>query len=126
MTTIAAPHPVESTTEHYAAVKAEMAERGAPEIRAVWCESHGIWLAIEGSHRLAIAKELGLLDDVTIVDVTEASEIEHDLQDYDSPCAPADLADWLLDERRLNGTKWYRADVRSGHVGIESIIAEIG
>lgn len=52
-------------------IKAEMVQLGAPRVRAIY---HGdIWFAIEGSHRLAAAHELGLVPE--IVDVTECDDI---------------------------------------------------
>ena len=122
MATIFAPHQVNKSSAHYAEVREEMRKLGAPTIRAAWCETHGAWAAIEGSHRLAAAQELGLVDDVTIVDVTESAEIEHDLQDYESPCAIAALGDWLLDTRRLNATLMLEADVARGRASIEQYI----
>ena len=46
---------------HLAAVKAEMQTLGSPVIRAVRMECWGIWVALEGCHRIRAAKELGLL-----------------------------------------------------------------
>ena len=47
-------------TEKLEEVKAIMAAKGQPTIRAIWSESYGLWLAIEGCHRLRAAQELGL------------------------------------------------------------------
>lgn len=46
--------------KHLAEVQAEMTKRGAPVIRAIWSECYGMWLAIEGCHRLRAAQNLGL------------------------------------------------------------------
>lgn len=48
------------TEKHLNEVKAEMVKRGAPVIRAIWSECYGMWLAVEGCHRIRAAKELGL------------------------------------------------------------------
>ena len=48
------------TEQHLAEVKTEMTKRGAPVIRAIWSECYGMWLAIEGCHRIRAAQELGL------------------------------------------------------------------
>ena len=46
--------------EHLDAVQSEMVERGVPVIRAIWSECHGLWMAIEGCHRLRAAQALGI------------------------------------------------------------------
>ncbi len=68
--TIIAPHHVDAASEHYASVAAYMAEHGAPEIRAWWSDDCGAWVAVEGSHRLAIAHATGVTP--VIVDVGES------------------------------------------------------
>ena len=50
---IHAPDPA-----HLAAVKAEMQRLGAPVLRVIECGDH--YMALEGSHRLAAALELGV------------------------------------------------------------------
>lgn len=45
---------------HLKRVKATMRLMGPPTIRAVWAPSFGHWAALEGSHRVCAAKELGL------------------------------------------------------------------
>lgn len=57
--TIALLHP-QYNPQHLEEVKAEMTKRGAPVIRCIWSEHYGVWLAIEGCHRLRAAKQLGL------------------------------------------------------------------
>lgn len=46
------------------AVKAEMIVMGAPKIEVIDCGDH--YMAVEGSHRLAAAKALGLIPELTI------------------------------------------------------------
>lgn len=60
-------------------VKAEMAELGAPTIRAIDGGDHLI--AIEGSHRLQAAADLGLAVNIQILD--EDGEIDLDTLDWD-------------------------------------------
>ena len=60
MTRIIAPHAVNKDTDHYRSVRAEMETRGECSIRAIWSEGFGVYFAIEGSHRLAAADELGI------------------------------------------------------------------
>lgn len=79
MTTIALYHK-HYDQKHLDAVKSEMATLGAPEVRAIWSEVHGVWMAVEGCHRLRAAHELGLTP--VIVDVTndETITIQNDGQ----------------------------------------------
>lgn len=46
--------------KHYAEVKEYMAKAGAPVIKAVYMACWDMWVALEGSHRIHAAKELGL------------------------------------------------------------------
>lgn len=45
---------------HLAIVEAEMVILGPPTIRAVWVEAYSHWAALEGSHRIVAAANLGL------------------------------------------------------------------
>ncbi len=45
---------------HLEMVTAKMRRLGAPIIRCIWNEQQGVWMAIEGSHRLRAAHNLGL------------------------------------------------------------------
>jgi hypothetical protein len=77
MTTVYAIHSVDGSSEQYEAVRSFMAENGAPTIRVVDC---GDYLqALEGSHRLAIAAELGI-------------EPRFDILEQDEIVSPAELA----------------------------------
>ena len=73
---IIAPHAVSAHTEHYAAVSAYMREHGAPTIRAWWDEDMGVWLAVEGSHRLAIAHAAGVEPVIEDVGASDAERAE--------------------------------------------------
>jgi hypothetical protein len=55
---------------HLEEVKAEMANLGAPVIKAVWMECYGLYAALEGCHRIRAAKDLGL---TPIIDEVEYS-----------------------------------------------------
>lgn len=46
--------------DHLAEVIKEMQSLGAPTIKAVRMEAYGAWVALEGSHRIRAAYELGL------------------------------------------------------------------
>ncbi len=64
---------------HLSEVKAEMAKLGSPKIRAIDAGDHLI--AIEGSHRLRAAEELGLAVEIETVD--EEGIIDLDTLDWD-------------------------------------------
>lgn len=59
---------------HLETVKAEMGDLGAPQIKCIWSDAYGVWLATEGCHRLRAAKALGLSP--VIVDVSDEESIE--------------------------------------------------
>jgi hypothetical protein len=73
MTTIVAINDID--TDHLEAVQAEMTRLGAPEIRAYWTGE--MYLALEGSHRLAAADALGITP--TIIEMYEDDEMMSDL-----------------------------------------------
>jgi hypothetical protein len=103
---ILAPHYVSPESAHYAEVRAQMMTMGAPRIRAIWDTAHDMWIAIEGSHRLAVASELGLLP--LIEDVGGDEEIAHDFQDVASPATSAELAAFLTDAEALYCNPYFR------------------
>lgn len=47
-------------TDHLRSVMAYMDAHGSPTIKAVYDEANGSWVALEGSHRIAAAQQLGL------------------------------------------------------------------
>lgn len=53
--------PNEPDPKHLEEVKAEMGRLGAPTVTAVYVEGIGAYVALEGSHRVAAAFELGLV-----------------------------------------------------------------
>ena len=69
--------------EHLESVKKEMEVMGAPEIRAIWSEMYGLWMAVEGCHRIRAAKELGL--EPVIIDISddETTMIQYDGDDIE-------------------------------------------
>lgn len=81
--------------EHLDEVKAEMETLGAPTIKAIWSECYGLWLAIEGCHRIRAAKELGLT--VTIEDVSEDETALVQVDGEEIEMAIADLTQELTD-----------------------------
>lgn len=74
---IFAPHP--PRPGHLREVVSEMRRRGPPRLYAYWRKRDAAWYALEGSHRTAAAKKLGL---VPILErVYLKSEINHDTKD---------------------------------------------
>ena len=78
------------TPSHFEAVKKQMIELGTPTIRAVWCGDH--YKAVEGSHRLFAAQELGM--DVEIIEVEENDIIAHDIDDLPKLATAADILNY--------------------------------
>lgn len=77
--------------KHLTEVKTEMETLGTPTIKAIWSECYGLWLAIEGCHRIRAAKELGLnviIEDVsndeTALVQVDGEEIEMTIADLES------------------------------------------
>lgn len=81
--------------QHLEAVKAEMTTLGAPSVRAIWSEMYGLWLAVEGSHRLRAAADLGL--DPIIIDVSDDETVVIEVDGYDEEVAVLDLLEELQD-----------------------------
>lgn len=84
--------------EHLDEVKTEMLKLGAPSIRAIWSEAHGMWYAVEGCHRIRAAKELGI--EVNIIDVSKKRTITIELDAQNEKVKVADLLDELQSETR--------------------------
>lgn len=61
------------TADHLQAVIAEMRKLGAPKIEVVDCGDH--YRALEGSHRLAAAAELGLTPELVIRDQDDVIDV---------------------------------------------------
>ena len=79
ITEILAIHTIDKNSEHYANVKAYMVKNGAPVIRV--CDTGNGVYALEGSHRLAAAHELGIMP---IFEEIEADEIfENDIDNIE-------------------------------------------
>lgn len=64
---------------HLNKVKAEMLTLGAPTVHAVWVECCNAYLALDASHRLTAAHELGLAPRIIVVNYDE--EKEHEVRD---------------------------------------------
>lgn len=78
---------------HLAEVTEKMKKLGAPEIRAVWVEAYGSWVALEGCHRLRAAKDLGLTPIIISVDWSESVTLISMGLDYQDPLTIAELVD---------------------------------
>ena len=68
--------PNHTDADHLALVKASMIKLGAPTIHAVADRDNGQWLALEGSHRVQAAKDLGLT--VNIINIGYLDELTDD------------------------------------------------
>jgi len=68
---------------HLAAVTEEMRTMGAPKVKAVWQPGWGVWVALEGCHRLRAAHALGL--------TPEFDEVEYSDQDMQDPALGLDF-----------------------------------
>lgn len=66
-----------------AAVTEEMRILGAPRIKAVWMECYGHWAALEGSHRIRAAADLGLVPEIEEIEYSDdlAEDLGLDVQD---------------------------------------------
>lgn len=76
-------------------VKSEMTELGAPTIRAIWSEMHGMWMAVEGSHRVRAAADLDITPEIEDISDDSAATIEVDGDDEE--VAIIDLLEELQD-----------------------------
>lgn len=74
-TRIFAMHKINKNSSHYAGVKSYMIENGAPVIKV--CDNGNGLYALEGSHRIAAAHELGLMPEWDYVDADDI--VEHDI-----------------------------------------------
>ena len=58
---------------HLEKVMTAMQTLGAPTVKAAWDECYGMWVALEGSHRIVAAQRLGLMP---IIDEIPAEDEE--------------------------------------------------
>lgn len=65
--------------ERLEVVKTEMLELGAPTIHVVFDEGQGIYIALEGGHRLQAAKELDLTPTLIVVELEDTDIHVEDL-----------------------------------------------
>ena len=82
--------------EHLETVKSEMVEMGAPTVRAIWSEMYGMWLAVEGCHRLRAAHALGITP--VIVDISEEEKATIQVDEYDEEVDIFELTIELQDQ----------------------------
>lgn len=69
--------------QHLTEVKAQMQTLGTPQIRAIRDDVHGLWLAVEGCHRLRAAQELGLTPNIIDISDDEKVTIQDDGDDVE-------------------------------------------
>lgn len=87
--TIYVPH---KPTARLAEVMEQMQQMGSPVIRALWIGD--AWLAIEGSHRVAAAQELGVPVEIIELDPDDVIN-DHDLEDCPESATAQELADYI-------------------------------
>jgi hypothetical protein len=68
ITLFAPHHPKEG---HLATVRNDMLQLGPPTIRAYYCELRKVYLAVEGSHRIKAAIDLGHKIRIQKVEITD-------------------------------------------------------
>ena len=68
-----------TNADYLANVKAEMLTLGTPVINVVFDDAQGIYVALEGSHRLTAAKELNLVPVLNVVEVEDTDIYVEDL-----------------------------------------------
>ena len=74
MTTIVLLHS-EYDKAHLAQVTAQMRELGPPTIKAFYDHGNGIWIALEGCHRLRAAESLGLMPEIEEIEVEDMGQV---------------------------------------------------
>lgn len=67
--------------DHLNQVKEQMKVLGAPVIRAIWSELYGMWLAVEGCHRLRAAFDLGYIPEIVNISNDDSVTIQIQLED---------------------------------------------
>ena len=101
MTTIALLH-THYDKAHLSDVMAKMEELGAPTIRAVWVECHGVWAALEGCHRIRAAHALGFDVKIEEVEYSEETLVSLGLDVQDDDLTVAMVADDVGGARLFN------------------------
>jgi hypothetical protein len=86
--------------DHLAKVVTEMVAMGAPIIRIVQVDGAD-WQAVDGSHRLAAAAQLGIEPVLVAVDRDDSAE-GHDFDDLPRDCTWGALVDYMRDSYVTN------------------------
>ena len=76
-------------------VKEIMKAKGSPVIRVIWDDMNGIWMAIEGCHRIRAAKDLGL--NIILKDVSEQKQVRYQQDDESVRVSVKKLKEELLE-----------------------------
>lgn len=81
----------------------EMKQRGSPTVRAVWSEKDQAWRAVEGSHQIAAAKQLGLPVKIELVGPDTVIE-NHDIESLKGkPATAQQILDALPEQYKQEG-----------------------
>lgn len=80
---------------HLAKVTEEMRELGAPTIKVLWSECHGIWFALEGCHRLRAAEALELTPELEVIEPEDMDQEVNEVfpDTFGDPYTFADILD---------------------------------
>lgn len=81
--------------KHLEEVANEMATLGAPSIKAIWSELYGVWLAVEGCHRIRAAKQLGL--EPIIDDISDDETVTMEIDGEDTEVLVQDMLEELTE-----------------------------
>jgi len=89
----------ETDDDHLAKVKAEMMELGAPKINVLPDTPEGCdfiaYVALEGTHRLTAAYELGLVP--TLIDCSKLDKVIVQIDGYDEELTIDEAIEWASD-----------------------------
>ena len=89
--------------QHLDTVKAEMQKLGVPTIKAIWSECYGMWMAVEGCHRIRAAKDLGLTPNIEeITSETVIIQIDGDDEEVETEALAEELQDGLWQTEYIN------------------------
>jgi len=88
---------------HLAAVTAEMADRGAPTLRAIRRDESTVWL-LEGCHRARAAVALGLTVELDCIDYDSLdpdAPLCDQLPGIDTESTPDEITSGMIDDEQL-------------------------
>lgn len=99
--TVYLPHEIDA--EKLNGVVAAMRNLGAPTIRVVDCGDY--YQAIEGTHRLAAAEQLGITPELDVI-AADAIVDHHDIYDLPKMTTAAEIVEYLSGPPRVSIQFW--------------------